>query len=368
MARDGYKYCLFSDQLHLIIFFIMDLYLSQKPETGYHLLRLTPELQKLVMKGNNVTEDISIKASDENSDAVLCVADSTFQLRQVHHTNTLLLTKKHDENDMFAFTDIKFLLECTKISPKLNINDIPIYNSINDILTDQTPSLSTLKKNSPMSDLEFDQLWASVGGCELNGISCILSQDLLMESLNIIITASSTIDCKEGELYKNITIDKIISIINDSEFDSNLIQTTLKYFSNTIIEPFELNSEKITKFYGIQALKKLSSSSLISQKDFITSWKQLIPTTFKTKFEISQLRGYYSQPLPNKIQYFPISNLSKDPVIRFKRLFKEQSSWELDDIIPYVKDLNTRNIKIESFIIKYARKKQIGKKIIISAR
>jgi sister chromatid cohesion protein DCC1 len=73
-------------------------------------------------------------------------------------------------------------------------------------------------------------------------------------------------------------------------------------------------------------------------------------------------------PQTTTIRYLTKHMLSDIPKVRFQQLLGMRSSWELSEMIPFIDDLRNKSVKLESFVMKYARKKTVGRKIIITAK
>lgn len=58
--------------------------------------------------------------------------------------------------------------------------------------------------------------------------------------------------------------------------------------------------------------------------------------------------------------------MSPDPRSRFAWLLDIKPEWELEEIWSLVKDVAPDNVKRESYIMKFARKRKVGRKVMIS--
>lgn len=186
--------------------------------------------------------------------------------------------------------------------------------------------------------------------------------------MNIIIV---TILATTGS-FSSISIPKLYESIGDaSKFSYSVVKTVITKFAATtagaLQDLYTLDEKAVATWYGIEALK-LHAKKLIAPNEFLIKWKGMFPQLYSVPIELSWLCGYFARPLSNRIQYFPKHFLSKDAKERFKELFAVQSSWELEEITPFVEELNVKKLKIEKFIIKYARKRNEGKKVVVMAR
>ena len=133
-----------------------------------------------------------------------------------------------------------------------------------------------------------------------------------------------------------------------------------------------MSGEKIVKWFGIGTLKSKDGTELAID-DFIDLWTQSIPIaidglTPTRPLNLDDLTGNFFKISPTRIIYFTKSQLSENPRSRFAELLAVKSTWELSEIVPFIEDIRNKNVKMESFIMKYAKKKTVGKRIYVSAR
>ncbi|CCH43414.1 Sister chromatid cohesion protein [Wickerhamomyces ciferrii] len=344
----------------------LDVLVNLQSDNTYRLVELSPELQSLLEENN---ESLYIKASTEENDIVLCSETQTFQLKQRNHSNTVLLMKYLGlgDNTLQSYSLQSNVFEIKPIKGTISPINIPIYDGQgNFIKNGNNITVQYLKDNSPISTNEFDKVWFELNGSQLNDRAIILSRDFINKSLHLLIMSimAANLDINELSL---IEVYKTLS--EDDDYSIDIVETILRKYSNEDSEPFSLNKIKIAQWYGIESLKKFASNDkLISPSEFLIKWKSEFPPFFDISIDLPLLKGYYVKPLPDRIKYMPWDKLSKDINERLNTLFKNQSTWELDDLIPYIQEFNTKNLKFENFIMKFAKKKKIGKKIIITSR
>lgn len=68
------------------------------------------------------------------------------------------------------------------------------------------------------------------------------------------------------------------------------------------------------------------------------------------------------------MRYIDSNQLPKNPKDRILLLLSIKSAWELDELTPFIKEIVPNNVKIANFVMKFARKRQVGSKTIISSR
>ncbi|ODQ78880.1 hypothetical protein BABINDRAFT_162550 [Babjeviella inositovora NRRL Y-12698] len=358
----------------------MDIYTRLRPSRQYKLLELTPEVLTILEAG---TEELSIKASGKDSEIVLCSSDATFQIRQKNHTNTLLLmnhTQDGADERLVGFSSLSSELELTKVKGKIDlISKIPVYANFGDDLSRIEScgfldiTVDELVCRSPVSTSEFRTLWFDkYNGCEIEGKAVLLSRGFITQALNFVLTAllASELD------MARLSVRDTLQAVEDTDYTHELVRTVLWKFSlfPTVNEQgeeqFSLDKAKVSKWYGVNALRE-HAQRLISPDEFLIAWKSAFPPFFDCPIDLQMLAGYYVRPLVDKIQYINLDTVvlvEKDPIKRFKMLFKLQSTWDMPDILPFIEDLNVRNLKIDNFIMKYAKKKRVGKKFVVTGR
>ncbi|KAG0668096.1 hypothetical protein C6P45_004994 [Maudiozyma exigua] len=370
---------------------------TDDPTISYKLIELNDDLMKL-LNDNKSRKHLQFKSLDEvNSHVVLCSKDKTWLLRQKDHSNMSMLMHEGvvDDNsktidpslsfglpppitDYIGFARTTYEYETVATEGRLRLENIPIYDGEQNFevrdKSNQT-SFQQLLEDSPCSSREGLIQWYSLGGCTINGQACLLSPKFINKALHVTLMSVLAESMNLEELNLKETYDAVSKDMN-SEFNPytiEVVETILNKFGrikDTEIEDkiWKLNSPIIAKWYGIQSLKKYVSKSSLPFDEFMLQRRSQFPPFFPCDIDISMLRGNYYQPQAKQIQYFSKKSLSQDPKDRFKTLFKLQTSWDLRDIEPFIEELNTKHMKIDSFIMKYARRRRVGKNYIITSR
>ncbi|CUS21032.1 LAQU0S02e04258g1_1 [Lachancea quebecensis] len=370
------------------------LYSKLHTDSEYKLLQLDSTLLKALENEGK----LAFKAAKESDSVVLCSKSNTWTLKQKNHSNTVLVMREFVPDEIpkienwssldvrepsgfsLGFTKQSYELEPRLTTGEINYGTLPIYSGeahkvsgASGLPSATCLSLEDLRKCSPCSDEEFAQKWPALGGCVVNGVACILSREFVSRALHITLMSCMA----ESLSFEDLDESQAFAAVNKdmgeagefNPFSKEVISTILgKFCSRSPLGKFKLQKETISQWYGIEALKKFASRVSIPQDEFMIKWKSLFPPYFSCDLDFRALRGYYYRPLGSCIQYFSKETLPDDPKERFSYLFKLQSTWDLDEIAPFIDQLNTKGIKIESFVMKYARRKRQGKRITVSAR
>ncbi|EJS44546.1 dcc1p [Saccharomyces arboricola H-6] len=378
----------------------INLHSALEYDPSYKLIQLTPELLDIIRDPEH-NDQLRFKSLDKDkSEVVLCSHNKTWVLKQRKHSNTVLLMKEFvpaqpisfDETQLFGlskpymdilgFAKTESEFETRETEGQLDLNAVPIYNGELDFYKRATkgPSarvfatLEELLENSPCSALEGISKWHKIGGSVKDGVLCILSQDFLFKALHVVLMSAMA---ESLDLQHLQVADTYQAVRKDTEDEFNpytreIIRTVLNKFAvqeqSSEESTWRLRIPFIAQWYGIQALRKYASGTNMPIDEFLIKWKSLFPPFFPCDIDIDMLRGFHYKPTDKTIRYVSKSTLPMDPKERFKVLFRLQSQWDLEDIMPLIEELNTRGMKIDSFIMKYARRKRLGKKVVVTSR
>jgi sister chromatid cohesion protein DCC1 len=341
---------------------------SIDPTNQYRLLELSPRLLKAVETNSH----LQIKSSHNSGDVTLCTESKTFKLRQINQSNTLLIVngEEVEDNAVTAFGTASSFLEGQEIIGSIDLTTVPVYRGDGEITKTESSieeTVESLRSRSPASNEEFEALWTQNIGVEVKGVACLLDNQMTSTILtDILLTAVS----KKMSL-NNVDRDLIVSQSSIEE-DRPVIEQVFRRFTSlghdetTIAYMFE--AKAISHWYGLQVLRENAKSTNLNIMEFLDRWKQAIPVNLGVELNIDDLVGHYVVPNPDTIRYFTSSILSDKPKTRFHQLFTIKSSWDFEEIVPFIEDIRNKSVKMESFIMKFARKKTVGKKVIVTAR
>lgn len=379
---------------------------------------------------------IDMKDNQTNkNDVVLCSSNKTWLLRQKNHSNTVLLMEGYKQGkvtllpekllfgkkeqptlNLLGFSKTTYEYETKPIQGKINLDLIPIFggelNFGEDFICQEKgkdnddddgdgdgsnhylKSFDELVENSACSREECLREWHRLGGCRINGYMCIFSEAFMTKALHITLVSilGGSIDMNKLDLKETF---KLVTRDIDEDYNPytlEVIRTVLNKFGTKRLKDasndekmadcddsdricWKLNVDIIAKWYGKQALLKYASQHSVPIDEFLIKWRSLFPPFFPCDIDIDMLRGMIYKPDINTIQYISRDILPMEPKERFKLLFKLQNSWLLEDIAPYIEELNVRGLKLDNFIMKYARRKRVASpnnknksQIIISSR
>lgn len=364
---------------------------------SYRLLHLTPELLEVIQDSDSKLQFKAAGNNEEDGDVVLCSRDTTWLLRQKNHSNTTMLMHEFTPeketsiettfglpspvSDYAGFARTTFEYETKKLPGMINLNSVPIHNGSLDFPPMEgrelpIKNMDGLLASSACSEKECLSQWGQLGGCVIKGYPCILSSDFLTKALHVTLMSAMAESLDFSQLRLNETFD---AVNKDMDEDSNpytreVIKSILEKYGKRTKgddndgDSWQLDHRKVAEWYGIRALRKYASQNSIPPAEFLIKWKSTFPPYTPFDIEIEMLRGWFFRPTGSNLQYLSKNTLPTDIKERFKMLFKLQSQWDMDDIVPFIEELNTKGLKIDAFVLKYARKRRVGKKFIVSSR
>lgn len=361
---------------------------------SFRLLHLTPELLEVLKDPNSKLQFKAAGNDEDDGDVVLCSREKTWLLRQKNHSNTTMLMHEFTSeqetplettfglpsptSDFAGFARTTFEYETREVSGILNVESIPIHNGSSDFPPGDgrdlpVKSMDDLLASSACSEKECLLQWGELGGCIIKGYPCILSSDFLTKALHVTLMSAMAESLNFSRLKLGETFDAVNKDIDQESnpYTIDVIKTILEKYGEKVKDDddcWQLNQKKVAVWYGIRALRKYASRSSIPPAEFLIKWKSTFPPYAPFDIEIEMLRGWFFRPTGSSLQYLSKNTLPSDIKERFMMLFKLQSQWDMDDIVPFVEELNSKGLKIDVFLMKYARKRRVGKKVIISSR
>lgn len=312
----------------------------------FGLLQLTPVLVEALKSG-----ELKIKSGQDRRAVVVCTSNKTFLLKKLNQSNSLLLSTP-DEGKTVIFGSVGNLLEPSKGVGKIDWTGVPAWKASRSEMT-----LSALRLHSPCSSEEFDLFWRQKPGVEVDGHAYIVSSDIVHLVLVDIVTSLVSL----GEDLTT-SLEHVISVVDLPGIPQEVIRATYEKFLSQESKSLDVNL--IVPWVGKFLLA--SHPNGIFREDFIKEWSQSLPLRFD--FNLSLLEGCAVEPTAGYVQYLDSSTLSQDPRARFRQLFSIRNEWGLDQISPFVCDLVPETAKLDSWLLKYARRTRNGGSIMVTKR
>ncbi|WWC62793.1 uncharacterized protein I303_105390 [Kwoniella dejecticola CBS 10117] len=369
-------------------------------EESYQLLELAPEIIKAVEASRSrLTSDSTTDKKDASiypltikgkpsDDAVLCTPDSTFLLRTVGISNSILVcrTPSSSAANLDSIAESRSdtvkptlqirdtcheILECVPISPNLERIRTILKESAWKGINSSSASLGKRKRgdakekkvkrwtrdqlNSVIqaSDEELERGLRDRNVIEVDGKMLLLPPKELKELLSIILSLLTIHNT--GPSTPNIAPSRqlISSLEDDHEVSPAITERVLRLFGH--ISPdqdenglnWKCDIKRIVKCIGNGLLLGVREKKL---DEFEREWKEEVGEEFGDEVDIKLLEGEYlispapmtsltfSSPSP-LITHFSLASLPLQPAQRFADLFLTRQKWSPEDILPFLKGL-----------------------------
>lgn len=312
----------------------------------YGLLELTPVLAEALEKG-----ELKIKSGQDHKAVVVCTEHKTFHLKKLNQSNSLLLSTPNDDETVI-FGSATSLLEPSQGKGAIDWTGIPAWTTGKSEKT-----IFDLRLHSPCSSSEFDDLWVRKPGVEIDGHVYVVSPETVHLVLIDLIT--SLISTRDD---LNASIDEALKVVDLPDIPDRVVRAVYAKFSLPDGEGLDISI--INPWIGRFLLA--SHTDVTSKAEFIKEWSQSLP--LKVDLDLASLEDCMVEASPGYVRYFDSSTLHPDPRGRFRQIFSIKHQWELDEIAPFIRDLVPSNAKLDSWILKYARRTKRNGEILITKR
>lgn len=346
----------------------MDLYrqLSTSDNAHYKLIQLNPELMLAIEKG----EEIVIKESATlEPQLVMTSASSTWKIRQMNHSNLVLIMQDTKDMNVGAYATgasaperglvgvalCSYEYELTPMKGYIDPQMIPVYTGGP---VPQTVLMSQLLDDSPVSPAEFTEAWSKLGGCELDGYAVLLSTELISRVLYLMLT---TLIAHQVDYNDTLPVEDVINWL-PAENPAVVRSVVAKFCQGD-----KLDNNAVVRWFGIEKLKDLQNQTVV-HKIFLLKWKSSLPEFYNVPLDITELRGYFYTPVDGMIQYIDRDLLANDVKVRVAQLLDRQRQWDYDEFVSLIDDLVPVGKKPDTIIMKHARKKRLGSKFVVTTR
>ncbi|ODV86378.1 hypothetical protein CANARDRAFT_134562 [[Candida] arabinofermentans NRRL YB-2248] len=375
------------------------------------------ELNEDILKSMKNNEKLYLKSNSTKSYPVIVTDNKTYKIRKQNHSNCSMLMNMdrihrimdHGDKDIIMTSHERFdnQLILSVIDPVLNTSKVPVLENIEQLLTisKNNLTLSEIFTDSSCSTQQFKKLVVDQMLVDLNNnddesmTGCyLLSENVVIDILRLIlewfaknVDQSQISVAKDGSLespflqsFKIGDCVKGVIELQAEKLDHDemaapeeMVKSVVKKFTtfdveiedDNMLQKVKLKNPDVIRLFGISLLKKSFGSVPID--DFLINLKSRLPFGYNPDIKLDYLKGNYiveNVGVKQQIRYLDESDLSLDVIKRFKELFGMKREWKVEEIEPFVNRFNTKNTKCEKFLIKYAKVKKVGKKVIVTSR
>ncbi|KAL1922885.1 uncharacterized protein VTP21DRAFT_9261 [Calcarisporiella thermophila] len=341
--------------------------------TNFHhthrLIELPKDVEDALVNG----QEIYIKGSPDD-EAVLCTNDKTYALREVHLSNSLLLTRPtehlnptHPPSPSYTIFDrLASTLELIPTRPRTERlrTELAVYQGPDREPLD-APAGKTFHELLEVVQASEEELRSGLrelGGVEIEGRWRTLDKKYEHLVLDLVLQTCIAEDLGLDAVRKS----DVVRVMDEPEF---VIQHVLARYAEVVSEGvYKLSREKVVRFMGQQLLRSQKDKRW-PLDDFMLLWQKMVPDEFTVSLDL--LKGDYlldTEVFHQYLNYFPRSELPIEPAERFRALFAERARWEAAELLPYVEDLAADKKKLDALLLKHCRSSKADGKTIYTHR
>lgn len=242
----------------------------------------------------------------------------------------------------------------------IDATDVPIYDGKTKV--DASKTVADIRSDSPIAVSAFPAAWYRIRGCDIDGQAVILSPGLVTDVLHTLI---SILIAQRLELF---TLEDVAdrALEQNPIHTENVLVTVTENFCERIDGKLHLRKAAIAQWFGVETLKSCKQS--LPDKELLLKWKSSLPPFFNVLLDLALLHGFYCRPTVGKLRYLPRDSLAGDIQTRVKEMFLIVKDWGWEEFLPYVEEFIPSTKKPEAVILKFARKKRVGKTFVVCPR
>ncbi|KIY74039.1 hypothetical protein CYLTODRAFT_364313 [Cylindrobasidium torrendii FP15055 ss-10] len=337
----------------------------------FKLLELPPELCKLTESCMEAGFPCRFTIRGEKGeDAVLCTASSTYAMRTVLLSNSVLVvtpldasTLDFDENKIAIRDQVNSIIELSPIVPRLQkLAELLKGNEYNEASAEEdAEGVENITRTRIMyedvrgriqaSDEELerglrDRRILNIHG-ELRPVSPPYLKTILEAILTLLVSYSIP--------HNNASVE-LLSLYLDSDHEiPRSVSAQVMLCFGTIKDGFwTMDVNAIVRQVGLGLLRPHVNKP-ISRQALLTQWRDAVGDTFSGAVALPLLAGNFLTEPSDGLTYYPSASLPTEPARRFADLFLVRSRWKADDIAPFLEDITMDQKEREKLLLKYAR-------------
>ncbi|OWT35849.1 sister chromatid cohesion protein DCC1 [Cryptococcus neoformans Bt1] len=346
-------------------------------EEAYQLLELPPGLLKQVEalkdKEDGQVFPLTIKGRPSD-DATLCTADSTFLLRTVGISNSLLVCLPPSPDDpSYTFTigeedrptlqirDICHqVLECVPVAPNLErirtVLKASAWEGMGSGLGKRKRedgdgrkvkrwTKEQLRSVVQASEAELEQGLKERNVIEVDGRMLLLPSIHLKDFLNILLSLLAINSSKSATTAPSQTI---IAALEEYDVPPSISVPALNLFGTVEDGQWAADVKRMVREVGLGILCAVKKNK--KRDEFMSEWQEEVGETWREYTDLKLLEGEYllsppplsalsfTSPSP-LLSYFPLASLPLQPAERFAELFLTRQRWRPEEMAPFLRGL-----------------------------
>ncbi|KAF8322142.1 hypothetical protein DL93DRAFT_2124030 [Clavulina sp. PMI_390] len=362
---------------------------SRSSESSYRLIELPPDLVPLFEQRDKPLGSITVKGRSDD-DAVLCTNTATYAIRSISVSNTIAVispstdvpsTKppvtstpvgvvpSSGEYEMEIRDQLHEFLELLPTIPRLGqLEELLKGTEFQD--EDATFSSAPTRKISyeqtrsiiQASDAELNEGLRKARVMTVEGQTKVLGwlRSLSLDQLSDILQKTLNILVAEGHATF-VPVPAFQTILQrDHGLSPEISDQVMRWFGPSEKDLWEPDYDQISKVIGLSLLSKNKNTS-IAEDLFMSQWRDAVGDAHVEHVNLPLLTGNYlssateASTETSVLWYFPSSELSINPVERFKDLFLTRTKWRSDDLVPFINDLTLDTKARDKLLLKFCR-------------
>lgn len=349
--------------------------ISAAQDHVYKLVQLPPALLDVMKTGN---QKIQFKAPGATKNhLVVCTDNDTYTVRQMNHSNTVLLVNDMSANPLDASLTHRSLApagrvllgvalssyeyELTPTDGYIDTSGIATYTGSGPVPSKKT--VSDVIADLPIALLQFADQWHLACGSEVDGLAVLLSPAFVTD---VLYTVISHLVATRADTFDPVDVASQVQK-DDSRVTAPVVATIAgKFCVRTAEGQLQLDEEAVARWFGLEVLKRTPSA--VSDNELLLQWKSSLPPFYSAPLEMRLLHGHYCRPEVGKVRYLARAALSPEIHARIKEMFQMVREWDYDEFLPFVAEFIPATKKADSVLLKYSRKRRVGKRFVVGPR
>ncbi|KAK5969704.1 hypothetical protein GCK32_011291 [Trichostrongylus colubriformis] len=361
---------------------IQQLQFTEKfPLHDYKLVQLPKEILNIMKAGDKL-----VFRGDRQDEVALCTASSTYLVKEVETSNSLLILPTLKAEMDVGDTGEKHLtiapintisqhylelqkIPCVsihKLRDLLQLNRLPWDWLTNDSSNDSY-SMEMLLDHVQMSEGELISALREMPVVEHNGKLRWLSNDLQDKLLNLIVEAFDDLSMPSINIT-HLTASNLRAFLPENVTDAVIDWFLEKMCSKTEEGDYNVNPEPFVRARAAQLLRAVAKLEMTTFEKLLD---EMLPVGIT--MQPSHLLGIcvHSENVRGKfISYLSAEDLPENPRARLDVLFSMQKLWTLEEVSPFLRDIcsNSKDMEVLMYGMCRSLYREDGTKCFCSLR
>jgi hypothetical protein len=324
---------------------------------NYRLVEVSPALLESVEAG----EELFMMGASDKRDAVIITSDSTFLVKKVETSNTVLLVPPASKEDSDAYNMVLVgncpnYYELSKIAPRLEVLIDALkkteYQGKEITTTEKLLTMAEVQGIAMMSKAELAVALQALNAVVIDDYVRLISFTASIEVCKAIIEEMKIGDWDSKNVAEEIVVSSLPS------YEPTIIKHCLGIMGSQDGNVWCLEDEKIARQVAhaiFREMKDLGKPYI--RVNFLRDWELRVPGTLRpTEASLGGLAISIEANGICSYVYTPVEEMSSTPSAFFKSLFEVKSSLSESEMSPYVEHLaRTSQLQREAILVDHTR-------------